>query len=346
VLKGASAFANTDGGFFIAGASREKKRTGPWRLDPVEFKDEPSAWLSRVIRNGLRPVPRFAVKEFEIDGKHLAIVNVDRVPDPPCVTRSGQVFTRVSGESPPVDDPTTLRRLHERGETRRAGAEAEALRAAQRLLDGSEGEPPYLRIAVALAPIGRADDISSQLFTDRFTKEVDAATDRLPDSPLFPYTDRPALRLTPRQDGYWMGDTHESNKQRWSMVASWDGSVGVALDVRPDKNDAPQLVATAIFQDAVRPAEGLAARLVACLGGYGPAHAVLQIHSRSFRIGHLSGVYGNIPGPNTLLPIRTWTPDHGHVTDEQFGRMRRELLRASGVNVYEPTDEEAPREGA
>jgi hypothetical protein len=127
VRKHVCAFANSSGGFFIVGASREGRR-GPWKVDPVDFLgDEPGPWLSKVIRNGLRPVPQYDVREWPVDSKRLAVVNIDAVSEPPCMTSTGEVFVRVSGESHRVDDPTTLRRLYEQGEARAEGAETEAL---------------------------------------------------------------------------------------------------------------------------------------------------------------------------------------------------------------------------
>lgn len=129
VQKHVSAFANSIGGFFIVGASREGK-TGPWRIDPVELEgDEPGPWFSKVIRNNLSPVPWYDVKEWTQDEKRVAVVNVDPVAEPPCMTGSGDVFIRVSGESVKVVDPSVLGGLFERGRARMLGAEAEALRA-------------------------------------------------------------------------------------------------------------------------------------------------------------------------------------------------------------------------
>jgi hypothetical protein len=51
-----------------------------------------------VIRNGLRAVPRYDVRAWPFGGKHVALVNVDAVAEPPCMTASGEVFVRVSGQ--------------------------------------------------------------------------------------------------------------------------------------------------------------------------------------------------------------------------------------------------------
>jgi hypothetical protein len=251
------------------------------------------------------------------------------------------VFSRVSGESPPVDDPATLRRLHDRGETRARGAQAEALRAAQRLFPAGPGQPndAFLYVAYALAPLGRADDISGRLFTHAFFKEIDEAMDRLPASPLFLYHDRPGFRLTTQQDAFIVRD-HNDNRHKWSLVAAWDGSVGIAHEVRPDPEDAARLQATAVFADVVRPAEEAATRLVRALGGYGRMHAVLRVFGRQLTLGSVQGHHGVVPADDEILPMRTWTAgDDGRLTGYQFDRMRRELVRACGVLVYEPVDE-------
>jgi hypothetical protein len=167
VRKHVGAFGNTEGGFYIVGATQVD---GQWRIDPIDFgdaRDEPGTWLAQVIRSNLQPVPRFDVKVFERDGGHVAVVNVDPVAEPPCMTINGEVYVRVSGESHPVKDPATLRRLFERGEGRAAQTEGEAIRTAETDSDLNP-EHPSLRLRLAFAPTGRLDDVGGRLFT-RYT---------------------------------------------------------------------------------------------------------------------------------------------------------------------------------
>lgn len=51
----------------------------------------------------------------------------------------------------------------------------------------------------------------------------------------------------------------EANRQRWTVRAAWNGSVGVFLDVVPEEKHAPRLQATAVFENAVRLGRGLSA---------------------------------------------------------------------------------------
>jgi hypothetical protein len=345
------AFANSTGGFFIVGASRESE-PGPWRIDPVEFVgDEPGPWFSKVIRNGLKPVPWYDVKEWKRDGKRVAVVNVDPVAEPPCMTTSGEVFMRVSGESPRVDDPATLRRLYEQGEARVAEAEREALRAAE-LSPGEyrEFDPPYMRLRLAFAPTGRAGDIGARLFTKSFVGRLRDVLESLPAAPLFPYQRYSDLGISMSQDAVVVREQSDENRQRWTIRAAWNGSVAVYLDVLPDPKSAARLYATAVFADAVRPAAAAEATLVKGLGGYGRAHVVLRVYGRLFTLRDVHSRDGDLPeppleflpgGPSRHDAIQTWTDSEGLLSDDQFDRMRRELVRACGVPVFEPEEDSA-----
>jgi hypothetical protein len=255
------------------------------------------------------------------------------------MTINGEVYMRVSGESYPVEDPATLRRLFERGEGRAGQAEAEALFAASVPDNEAEldDENPYLRIRIAFAPTGRADDIGGTLFTQRFWAKLATAADRLPPSPLFPYGEhyREFVSRT-TQDSVIVSERHEDNRQRWTLRARWDGSVAAFLDLRPRAEDAPRLYAEEIFGASIQPAAHAVASLVADLGGYGRAHVALTFHARRFEVLSINNNQGRIPGPETLRPIQAWTTADGVLEDETLDRMRRELLRASGAIVWEP----------
>jgi hypothetical protein len=96
------------------------------------------------------------------------------VAEPPCITSSGEVFTRVSGESIPVRDPVTLRRLYEQGQGRAAAADFEAVRAAGATYTSMSEElsRPFLRIRIGVASIGRADEIRANVFSESFPAMV------------------------------------------------------------------------------------------------------------------------------------------------------------------------------
>jgi hypothetical protein len=345
VRKAVCAFANTDGGFLIVGASPDNEGRG-WRLDPVAFNDEPATWLSNVISN-LRPVPRFDVKSWEHNGGHVAVVNIDPVAEPPCMTNDAEIFTRVSGESRRVDDPATLRRLIERGEARAAQAEEEALRAARDPqtetsislgLPGRTRNPPEpeLRLRLAVAPTGRLDDVGGRLFTRSFSETMYAAAHHLPAAPLFPYSPRQVFRHRTTQDSVAVMEISTDNRQRWQLQARWDGSVAAYLDLSPSPEDNPSLLDSAIFGDAIKPAAEALCGLATALGGYGRSHVALVVYAHDFEIVSINSNKGEIPAPGVMLPIQAWTDADGRLPNEELDRMRRELCRASGAVVWEP----------
>ena len=340
VRKNVSAFANAEGGFYIVGASRVD---GGWQLDPIDFgADEAGTWLAQVIRSNVLPIPWFDVKSFECEGGSVVVVNVAPVSEPPCMTTNGEVYTRVSGESYPVRDPGTLRRLFERGEGRAAQTEVEALRAAA--VPENEGdldaENPYLRLRLAFAPTGRLDDVGGRLFTRPYYDALAAAMYRLPRSPLFEYPAFDHFAYGTTQDSVFVRERHPDNRQRWTVQARWDGSVAVYLDVLPNlAEDRPRLLDVSIFGAAVRPGSQLLTDLVRELGGYGRAHVALVVHARRFEVESINGNAGQIPAPNTMRPIQAWTDADVILSDAKLDRMRRELCRAAGAVVWEPEPE-------
>jgi len=349
VRKHVCAFANAnDGGFYIIGARREGK-SGPWRLDGVDFEGiEPAQWLSNVIRNGLRPIPHYDVWSPPAEeAKRLAIVKVDAVAEPPCMTTGGDVFVRVSGESVPVEDPATLRRLFDRGEARIAATEAEALRAVdldpanRQVVDG-----PFLSIGLAYAPTGRADDVAGRLFGRAYGETLLETTRRLPPSPVFDShgANEASLWYQPTQSG--LAVMHREGFQRWIVRASWDGAVAARLlAISPRPGTQEQLEAEVVFGAAVRPAAEGVQHLVASLGGYGRAHVALQVFGRQFDLNHLHRHAGPIPHWAEPVTIRAWTDADGRLPHRELSRMRRELIRASGGMVFEPDEaEEAEKE--
>jgi hypothetical protein len=174
VRKAANGLANRIGGYVILGATRDKK-TREWSVPGVASMDEePELWIGKVLRR-LNPAPRFEPKVWHRDdGRIVAVVWIDPVDEPPCMTPQGQVYERVSGETLPVQDPARLDALFRRGEHARGRAENFADRAAARALE-VPGWHSYTAVgmSVALAPIGReTDDISSRLFVQSFRKPI------------------------------------------------------------------------------------------------------------------------------------------------------------------------------
>jgi hypothetical protein len=86
----------------------------------------------------------------------------------------------------------------------------------------------------------------------------------------------------------------------------------------------------------VRPAEAVATALIERLGGYGRAYIAFVAFGRGIEVSHLGGGVGRIPGPIGVTPIAAWTETDGRLANEYADRMRRELLRACGLPVWEP----------
>jgi hypothetical protein len=328
VRKAVSGLANQRGGFFIVGVRREARR---WIADGVDFGgEEPRVWLSGVIGRGVDPVPWFDVKAWPVaNGKHVAVVNVDPVAVPPCVTSSGQVYERLPGKTEPVTAPR-LAALFERGELRKQTTEGEALRAATGDRITSYPEPSFLCLRLGVAATGKDDDVSARLFTELFEEKLIEVFRSLPTAPLLPRPGHRDFDQSISQDARTVIAAGAENWQRWATRAGWDGSVVVSLDVHSEEG---RLLAGTVFADAVRPAADAAARLIEALGGNGRAHWVLDVEAHTFMLLDAAAVSGEI---GAVRPIQVWTDSTGHLDDELLERMHRELLRACRLRAYEP----------
>ena len=47
---------------------------------------DPGQWLGNVSRNGLRPVPRYDIHEWNVNEKTITVVKVDAIAEPPYMT--------------------------------------------------------------------------------------------------------------------------------------------------------------------------------------------------------------------------------------------------------------------
>jgi predicted HTH transcriptional regulator len=104
VRKAVCGLANAQGGFLIIGA--ERAAGVAWNLAGVEFgSSEPATWLSSVIADGLSPLPSFDVRVFRRpNDRSAAVVAVEPLAAAPCMTTSGVVYQRVTGQTLPVTD--------------------------------------------------------------------------------------------------------------------------------------------------------------------------------------------------------------------------------------------------
>lgn len=348
--KAVCGLANQMGGYLIIGASR---RDGKWKLDGIEAPtEEPQLWIGQILR-GLQPVPRFEVSEtFELeDGRVALVVKVEPVAVPPCMTPSGRIFERVSGETLPVQDPVLLDRLLRRGEHARGRAEHFARRAAERAIALPDWSTQHsVSIAVGLSSVGReTDDISSRLFTE---STHDAIVKSIWE--LLNGIQPEGLGVDPQQDAYTaIADSPANNhydtdgtivgviRTSRFLQANWDGSVAAGAWFSDDHLQGPilpeQLIANFWHQ---------AATIGQLLGGYGPAYLHVLIRAaKSGAVevrGNVAQAAGRPPPKDTLyakLPALTEMGrllDVPELDDEVVNSLRRELQRAAGIRTDEP----------
>src|SRR3954447_12785824 len=143
--------ANQIGGYLIIGARGEKK-TLTWSLPGVVIEHpEPETYLHQVIDDGVRAVPRYDVKAWRLDDGHVvALVEIEPVAQPPCMTNLGHIYERVSGETKRVDDPALLDALFRRGKQANDDAEAIAERAAEVAMGVADDDDRAVGISVAV----------------------------------------------------------------------------------------------------------------------------------------------------------------------------------------------------
>lgn len=255
-------------------------------------------WISNVVRMTLRPRPQIEVRSWDVGGgRRAAVVRVDPVAEPPCVTTGGQLYERVSGETIPVRDSADVRALYERGRAATERAEANALRALDAAVVGAlAGEGPVLILALAVAPVGTARDIAAQVFAPDSEERLLEAAAGLPHSPLFPEyghpQDRvPVVRVT--QDAVSFETTPE-HVHSWRLRVAWDGSVVGLLRVKPRRQvdgevlipDEESILADALFNDGLRPVALVVEEAARRVGGFGRAHIVVRLIAWRFALRH------------------------------------------------------------
>jgi hypothetical protein len=304
VTKHVGGFANAaEDGYLLLGFEHDGSS---WEATGCAFPgDDPPVWVSNVVRSTLRPRPRIDVRDWpgKTKKKRCAVVRVEPVAEPPCVTTGGQLYERVSGQTIPVGDAGDVRALYERGAAAVARAEKTALRALDVIgVNDLPGIPCALLLALTIAPVGYADDIAARLFTSDLERSLRSLLGELPTEPLF-FEDfsRPNVIVytTLRQDAVLGATPEDACYQSWNIRAAWDGSVTVLLQALPPRQE--QLVpAEAMFTDAVRPMADAIVDVARAIGGYGRAHVALGASARQFSIYHEGHHAKQIPGPGTL----------------------------------------------
>lgn len=333
VAKHVCGFANAvDGGYLLLGFEHDRDE---WKASGLDFpRGDPPVWVSSIIGT-LRPRPRVDVRDWPTGGKRAAVVRVEPAAEPPCMTRGGQVFERVSGMTIPVREPADLRRLYARGETAGGRAEASALAAATFAETFEPSEPPYLVLGLALSQVGHPPDISSRLFVPSFVERVIDTVNAAPDEPLFFENSQPrGVTAYPQQDAVVATTTGEKY-QAWRVRAAWDGSVAAFLTALPEDEPGGRIHADALFKEGVEPLARIVSELSTLLDGYGRGHAVLRVLARNFTISFATQVR-TIPAPETIAPIRRWVDDDTGISEQHLESMKREFLRACQLPVWEP----------
>lgn len=359
IRKAACGLANQIGGYVIVGANWDKKAR-EWRLPGVELPgDEPELWLSKAIRR-LTPAPRHEPKAWPLDGgRTAAVVLIEPVDEPPCMTPRGRVYERVSGETVPVQDPALLDGLFRRGQQARERAEKFAERAAERALDAPRWQDDVsVAIAVALASVGRTtDDISSRLFVpsfrDALTAAVERFVDKQPDS-VETWQEQDALtafahfeeRMVLHMGGV---GAHRQEQTTWFVQATWDGTVAAAAAFTVEA-----VRDLAGMEKVVLPGWREVVPLVERLGGYGPAHLSVCVHATQEYesplnlppLPHRDAPEMPLPPQGTIFrqlrEERTWMGRHLAVeppSTDTLGSLQRELQRAAGIESFEPENE-------
>lgn len=308
-----------------------------WKLEPMDFPEEPPAWVSSVIGDVLRPVPPLDVATIGLQGGgQIAVVEVPPIAIAPCIC-SGTVFERVSGRTIPVKDPARLAELYQRGRNARENAAASARNASIAVIqdpDGPGAGSGWPRISLALSATGHPADISSRLFSESF----EAAMIEVIERELVPLTPGAPPAYGPKlSTGFEQSNRSVDCEDRlghgkptyWHVRVIWDGTVVVC-----GAWDIDSVAALHLSSELINGAWTTASRVLEKLGGYGPHHMELQIQGEDALIG---GPKGN-PMPRIQIgrgPVES-PPD-----EAQFSSVERELRRATGEVVYE-----LPRESA
>lgn len=330
-------FANAVGGYLLLGVEKQT-----WATTGLEFPDEPTLWLNNIIRDGLRPIPRYDIKEWQTgDGKHIAIVEIEPIPNPPCMTKGGEVYERVSGATRRVTDPVVLARLLERGQAATARAEAAALTRSRNTLGPNPPQGPFLHAALTVAPVGMAPDIAARLFTASYAATIAEQIASLPRQPIF--NDIATAPLQPganvNQDAVNVHTGHPTSGQAWLAHAAWDGSVTIVFAAhRPDQDEQYARVGTdRLFQRVIAPAASTASALATAMGGYGRAHVALRIAALNYKIIAPDEIQSDwwLPSPDANVVIQRWA-ETGNLDGPLLESIKRELLRATGAMSWEP----------
>lgn len=327
VRKQVGGFANShEGGYLILGASEED---GRWTLDGWPFPDdEPPRWVTSCLQEGVRPLPRYDVRSFDVNyGRRVAVVEIDPLDAGPCIVR-GTVYERVPGATIAVKDPQRLADLFSRGEQAHRRASEVAANARAVGVDGlkmltnweeqredERGTGKTFIMAFGLATTAGARDSGPQLFRAS-TRELllhigqDLGASGSPIAPeMWPQIGQDRRTLLVHQQSQYATD--------WAISAFWDGSIGLACRAIGGSG-----YADSIINDVVTPAYMQALKIAEHLGIAGARYIEVMV---------LDGAFPPLTSPVTIRrgPIETGS-------EPDWESMLRELDRAMGNDTAEP----------
>lgn len=313
IRRAASAFGNSPlGGYLVLGVRRDAD--GPWRLDGWEPRTEPTLWVSSVLSDGgVTPAPPFDVKAWSVeDGRHLAVVWIGPAAVPPVLTRDGQAYERLPGQTVRIADSTTLRRLFERGEV----ASERAVQVSVAGRDDLAMAPPGGRSAVvviSLASPALPPDASGIVFRDSTYRAMVEVVNRL----------LAAVPVRLRESGADLSQhaltvwsTGFAPEEGYSVRVGRHGAVALGVH-EPDTVSGLKMAAerSPQFVGAWDAAIAVMARLIPG----GPVHVALRVHN---------------PGRGSVDMTR-WAEAGGPSADS-LESVAREARRAQGERAWEP----------
>lgn len=324
VAKHVCGFANSvDGGYLLIGVQRDSE--GAWDANGVDFpNDDPPVWVSGVVST-LRPRPRVDVRGWPVKEKRVAVVRIDPVAEPPCMTRGGQVFERVSGATVPVTDPTELVRLFGRGEAAAARARRDAEAVADERVGHDFVRQGHFVLVVSAAAVSYPPGIDARLFTPETKESLSqrSANQLRPNR----YVNLGGARIASGIGGLVaLLASNQPTDKKWTVALARSGAVSVTGTIAESETGTELLM-----EDVVRPAWSVASEFVERLGGSGRT----AVHVRTLgqiRIEQTTGIIGELRPTS----IDEWTAEP-NFKDDEFQVVRRHLIRSAGIEEWEPS---------